>query len=243
MLDPISEMLTKIRNAQMAQHKTVIISASKLKMALAKILEKEGFVDAVAKEKQANFDVIKITLKYYTISNTNKTPAVKGIRRISKEGQRIYVKSKDVRSVKNNYGVALISTSKGVMTDHDAKKAGLGGEYIRRGIIPREPRPGYNVGFTANVLFCCVVVPTFGILIAIISNFTRLIHLVKIKNFTTELEKIIQTQMQFSQTPEASKNWPAAENVVVEEELKKNNPNRFMPPQTAEEIERRWKKK
>jgi small subunit ribosomal protein S8 len=130
MLDPISEMLTKIRNAQMAQHKTVIISASKLKMALAKILEKEGFVDAVAKEKQANFDVIKITLKYYTISNTNKAPAVKGIRRISKEGQRIYVKSKDVRSVKNNYGVALISTSKGVMTDHDAKKAGLGGEYI-----------------------------------------------------------------------------------------------------------------
>ncbi|MCX6310277.1 MAG: hypothetical protein NT084_01405 [Bacteroidetes bacterium] len=120
---------------------------------------------------------------------------------------------------------------------------GLGGEYIRRGIIPREPRPGYNVGFTANVLFCCVVVPTFGILIAIISNFTRLIHLVKIKNFTTELEKIIQTQMQFSQTPEAPKKWPAAENVVVEEELKKNNPNRFMPPQTAEEIERRWKKK
>jgi small subunit ribosomal protein S8 len=130
MLDPISEMLTKIRNAQMAGHKTVIISASKLKMALAKILEKEGFVDAVVKDKQDDFDVIKITLKYYTISNTNKIPAIKGIRRISKEGQRIYVKSKDVRSVKNNYGVALISTSKGVMTDHDAKKTGLGGEYI-----------------------------------------------------------------------------------------------------------------
>jgi small subunit ribosomal protein S8 len=130
MLDPISEMLTKIRNAQMAGQKTVTVSVSKLKMALAQILEKEGFIDAVSKEKQGGFDVIRMMLKYYTISNTNKTPAIKGIRRISKEGQRIYVKSKEVRSVKNNYGVALISTSKGVMTDHDAKKMGLGGEYI-----------------------------------------------------------------------------------------------------------------
>lgn len=130
MLDPISEMLTKIRNAQLAGHKTVTISASKLKLALAKILEKEGFVSAVSKEKQGDFDVIKITLKYYTISNTNKVSAIKGIRRISKEGQRIYIKSKDVRSVKNNYGTALISTSKGVMTDYDARKTGLGGEYI-----------------------------------------------------------------------------------------------------------------
>jgi small subunit ribosomal protein S8 len=130
MLDPISEMLTKIRNAQLAGHKTVTVSASKLKLALAKILEKEGFVSAVSKEKQGDFDVIRITLKYYTISNTNKVSAIKGIRRISKEGQRIYIKSKDVRSVKNNYGTALISTSKGVMTDYDARKTGLGGEYI-----------------------------------------------------------------------------------------------------------------
>ena len=130
MLDPISEMLTKIRNAQMAGHKTVKISTSKLKMALAKILEKEGFIEAVAKEKQGDFDVLKITLKYYVISNTDKMPAIKGIRKISKEGQRIYVKSKNVRSVKNNYGMALISTSKGLMTDYVAKKTGLGGEYI-----------------------------------------------------------------------------------------------------------------
>ena len=130
MLDPISEMLTKIRNAQLAGHKTVTISASKLKMALAVILAKEGFIESVTKEKQADFEVIKITLKYYTISNTSKAPAIKGIRRISKEGQRIYVKSKEVRSVKNNYGIALISTSKGVMTDYDAKKTGLGGEYV-----------------------------------------------------------------------------------------------------------------
>lgn len=130
MLDPISEMLTKIRNAQLAQHKSVFVDASKLKMALAKILEKEGFILAAGKEKQGNFDMIKLDLKYNIISNTKKIPAITGIRRISKEGQRIYVKSKDVKNVKNNYGVALISTSKGIMTGYEAKKAGLGGEYI-----------------------------------------------------------------------------------------------------------------
>lgn len=130
MLDPISEMLTKIRNAQMARHSSVFVNASKLKMALAKILEREGFVGSVGKEKQDDFDVIKIGLKYYAVSNTNKTPAIKGIRKISKEGQRIYVKNKEVKNVKNNYGIAIISTSKGLMTDYDAKKTGLGGEYI-----------------------------------------------------------------------------------------------------------------
>ena len=130
MLDPISEMLTRIRNAQTAGLSQVVFGASKLKFALAKILEKEGFVEAVTKEKQDNFDAIKIILKYYIVSNTQKIPAIKGIRRISKEGQRIYVKSKEVKSVKNNYGIAIISTSKGVMTDYDSKKAGLGGEYV-----------------------------------------------------------------------------------------------------------------
>lgn len=130
MLDPISEMLTKIRNAQQARHKTVTVSASRLKLALAKLLEKEGFVSAVSKEKRGTFDVLRITLKYYPVSNTEKAPAIRGLRRVSKEGQRIYIKSKDVRSVKNNYGLALISTSKGVMTDFEAKKSGLGGEYI-----------------------------------------------------------------------------------------------------------------
>ncbi|MFZ2882037.1 MAG: 30S ribosomal protein S8 [Candidatus Moraniibacteriota bacterium] len=129
-MDPISEMLTRIRNAQTAGLGHVVFGASKLKFALAKILEKEGFVEAVTKEKQDNFDAIRIVLKYYVISNTQKIPAIKGIRRISKEGQRIYVKSKEVKGVKNNYGIAIISTSKGVMTDYDSKKAGLGGEYV-----------------------------------------------------------------------------------------------------------------
>ena len=130
MLDPISEMLTRIRNAQTAGLVTVTLGASKLKLALAKILEKEGFIESVTKEKRDDFDMLKIVLKYYKVSNTQKIPAIRGIRRISKEGQRIYVKSKEVGRVKNNYGVAIISTSKGVMTDHDAKKTGLGGEYV-----------------------------------------------------------------------------------------------------------------
>lgn len=130
MLDPISEMLTKIRNAQMASHDSVFVNASKLKMALAKILEKEGFVNSVGRGKQGDFDVIRIILKYYSISKTSKVPAIQGIKKISKEGQRIYVKNKEVKNVKNNYGVAIISTSKGLMTDFEAKKAGLGGEYI-----------------------------------------------------------------------------------------------------------------
>jgi small subunit ribosomal protein S8 len=130
MLDPISEMLTKIRNAQTAGLSNVSLSSSKLKLALAKILEKEGFVESVVKEKQADFDMLKIVLKYYTISNTHKVPAIKGLRRISKEGQRIYVRNKEIKQVKNNYGIAIISTSKGVMTDYESKKSGLGGEYI-----------------------------------------------------------------------------------------------------------------
>ena len=130
MLDPISDMLTRIRNAQTAGLGNVTLGASKLKLALAKILEKEGFVESVTKEKRDDFDMLKIILKYYKVSNTQKIPAIRGIRRISKEGQRIYLKSKEVGRVKNNYGIAIISTSKGVMTDHDAKKTGLGGEYI-----------------------------------------------------------------------------------------------------------------
>lgn len=130
MLDPISEMLTKIRNAQISRQANVFVSASKLKMALAGILEKEGFILSANKEKQNDFDMIKMDLKYHVVSNTNKIPAIKGIKRISKEGQRIYVKNKNVKNVKNNYGIAIISTSKGLMTDYEAKKAGLGGEYI-----------------------------------------------------------------------------------------------------------------
>jgi small subunit ribosomal protein S8 len=130
-MDKIAEMLTKIRNAQLAEHKDVLIKYSKLKFALAQILEKEGFVKDVIKEKNNQEDeFIKIILKYHIISNTKKNPAINGMRKISKLGQRIYIKSKDIKRVKGDYGVSIVSTSKGMMTGEESRKLGLGGEYI-----------------------------------------------------------------------------------------------------------------
>ena len=128
-MDKISEMLTKIRNAQMAGHKEAKIRFSKFKFALAKILEKEGFVKSVFYDENKAEDM-HIVLKYYQISRTQKMPAIKGIKKVSKLGQRIYVKNKDIKKVKNDFGIAIISTSKGVMAGEQSKKMGLGGEYI-----------------------------------------------------------------------------------------------------------------
>lgn len=129
-MDKIADMLTQIRNAQMAGHSEVLMRASKLKLAIAKILEKEGFVNSVKVEKFENNEKIKVILKYHKISNTQKNPAIKGLKRISKGGQRIYVKNKDITKVKNNFGISIISTSRGIMTGEESKKLGLGGEYI-----------------------------------------------------------------------------------------------------------------
>ena len=129
-MDPIAQMLTKIRNAQMAGHAEVRFGASKLKFAVAKILEAEGYIKEVTRESEDRKENIRVILKYDRISNTKKIPAITGIRRISHEGQRIYIKSKDVKNVRNKYGTAIISTSQGVMTNYDCRKKGLGGEYI-----------------------------------------------------------------------------------------------------------------
>lgn len=132
MLDQIADMLTRIRNAQRAGHKEVLIPASRLKLSIAKILEKESFVEKVQKEKteEGQFENIRIGLKYIQVSPTRKDPAIREIRRMSKQGQRQYVKRDDIRKVKNGYGIAVVSTSKGVMTGKDAYRQGLGGEYI-----------------------------------------------------------------------------------------------------------------
>ncbi len=130
-MDTIAEMLTKIRNAQRAGHAEVWIRFSKLKLSMAKILEREGFVASVSEEKdENNFKKIKLDLKYDRISETKKTPAIKDIQRVSKEGKRVYVKCKDIRKVKEGFGLAIISTSKGIMTGEESRKAGLGGEYV-----------------------------------------------------------------------------------------------------------------
>lgn len=126
MTDPIADMLTRIRNANDAGHKTVEMPASKEKKAIAQILLEEGYitkVDYIADEKQG---IIKITLKY----GENKSRVVAGIKRISKPGLRVYAGKDEVPKVLNGLGIAIVSTSKGVMTDKKARKAGVGGEVI-----------------------------------------------------------------------------------------------------------------
>ncbi len=130
MLDPISDMLTRIRNAQRAGHANVIVPFSKLKMSIAKILKERGFIDSVKKETLGSFDNLNINLRYEQPSRTSRIGAISGIKRVSRQGQRIYVKKEAIRRVKNGYGISIISTSKGLMTDDQARKSGLGGEII-----------------------------------------------------------------------------------------------------------------
>ncbi len=130
MLDTISDMLTRIRNAQMAGHKEVAMPFSKLKLAIAKILEEKNFIESVAKEGEDTASKVLIQLKYENISNNKKVPVIRGIRRVSREGQRIYVKKNEIKTVKSGYGISVVSTSRGVMTGEEARKKGLGGEVI-----------------------------------------------------------------------------------------------------------------
>jgi hypothetical protein len=119
----------------------------------------------------------------------------------------------------------------------------LGEEYHRRNIIPREARPGYSTGLSANILLSCILLPAFGILIGLISNITKIIHLNKIKNYCSDLERIIQTQSHYPQEIEIPSYHPSDFDIPLEEEYKKNNPERFMPPGNPEQDYERWRKK
>jgi small subunit ribosomal protein S8 len=130
MLDPISDMLTRIRNAQMAGHTEVLIPASKLKLSIAEILMQREYIEAVKSMQVHEKPYLNIVLKYDRSSRTRKEPAIREIKRISKEGQRIYVKHDEIRKIKNGIGLAIISTSQGVMAGEEAHKKGLGGEYV-----------------------------------------------------------------------------------------------------------------
>ena len=125
MTDPISDMLTRIRNAQAVLHKTVVIPFSKFKFSLAEILEKKGLVGGVSTQGRKTKKVIKIELKY----EDNK-PVISSIKRISKQGQRIYIKKDELKPIRQGYGFIVISTSQGLMTNSEANKKGLGGELI-----------------------------------------------------------------------------------------------------------------
>ncbi len=125
MTDPIADMLTRIRNAQRANHLNVEMPSSKFKLALAKILKKEGFISDVIQHKKGVMITLEIVLR-----RIDNHYAISEIKRISKPGQRSYVKKDKVQKVLNNYGIAIISTPKGVMTNIEARKIGVGGEII-----------------------------------------------------------------------------------------------------------------
>jgi len=125
MTDPIADMLTRIRNAQRANHLSVEMPSSKFKLALAKILKKEGYLSDVIQHKKG----VKITLEII-LRKIDNNYAISEIKRISKPGQRSYVGKDKIPRVLNNYGIAIISTPKGVMTNIEAKKSGVGGEII-----------------------------------------------------------------------------------------------------------------
>ena len=126
MTDPIADMLTRIRNANDAGHKTVEIPSSNGKRVIAKILLDEGYVNRVDLIEDDKQGMIKVALKY----GENKSRTIAGIKRISKPGLRVYAGKEDLPKVLNGLGIAIISTSKGIMTDKEARKAGVGGEVI-----------------------------------------------------------------------------------------------------------------
>ncbi|MBP9802417.1 30S ribosomal protein S8 [Patescibacteria group bacterium] len=125
MTDPIADMLTRIRNAVAIKKPEVIMPLSKVKFSIAKLLETEGYIASANTVKEANFDKLKIVLKY-----DDEKPAISHLKRISKPGQKIYINSKDIPTVLNGYGLAVLSTSKGIMTDRQAKAANIGGELM-----------------------------------------------------------------------------------------------------------------
>ncbi|MEY3433483.1 MAG: ribosomal protein [Bacteroidota bacterium] len=125
--DPIADFLTRIRNAQMAGHRIVEIPASNLKKRITEILYNQGYILKYKFEDDSKQGVIKIALKY---DPNSKEPAIKTMERISRPGLRSYAKPAEFRRVKNGLGIAILSTSKGVMTDKDAKAQNVGGEVL-----------------------------------------------------------------------------------------------------------------
>jgi len=127
MSDPIADMLTRIRNANTAKHDTVDVPSSKMKLAIADILVKEGFIKKYDVVEDGNFKTSRITLKYGKDKNEK---IISGIKRISKPGLRIYANKEDMPKVLGGLGVAIISTNQGVITDKQARELGVGGEVL-----------------------------------------------------------------------------------------------------------------
>ncbi|MEY4562288.1 MAG: hypothetical protein RLZZ618_1565 [Pseudomonadota bacterium] len=125
MSDPIADMLTRIRNAQMVQKTTVAMPASKLKVAIAQVLKDEGYIDSFAVKGEKTKPELEVALKYYA-----GKPVIERIERVSRPGLRVYKGRHDIPNVMNGLGVAIVTTPKGVMTDRKARQAGIGGEVL-----------------------------------------------------------------------------------------------------------------
>ncbi|MEE4280788.1 MAG: 30S ribosomal protein S8 [Pseudomonadales bacterium] len=124
MQDPISDLLTRIRNAQMAGHKNVEMPNSKIKRSILKVLLDEGFIDGFTADEEVK-SALNVDLRYH-----NGSPVIEEIKRVSRPGLRIYKESSEIPSVRGGLGVAIVSTNKGVMTDKRARAAGVGGEVL-----------------------------------------------------------------------------------------------------------------
>ncbi len=127
MSDPIADMLTRIRNANTAKHDTVDVPSSKMKLAIADILVKEGYIKKYDLVDEGSFKTIRITLKYGADKNEK---IISGLKRISKPGLRVYAGSEELPKVLGGLGIAIISTNKGILTDKEARAQGVGGEVL-----------------------------------------------------------------------------------------------------------------
>ncbi|HBM75553.1 MAG TPA: 30S ribosomal protein S8 [Clostridiaceae bacterium] len=126
MTDTIADMLTRIRNANVVRHETVDIPASNIKRSIANIMLEEGFIKNIEELTDGSVPIMRVTMKY----GQNKERVITGLKRISKPGLRVYVGKEDIPKVLGGLGIAVISTSKGIMTDKQARKEGLGGEVL-----------------------------------------------------------------------------------------------------------------
>lgn len=126
MTDPIADMLTRIRNANVVKHETVELPSSKMKKTLAELMVREGYLSGIEEYMDGSVPMLKLGLKY----GANNERVITGVKRISKPGLRVYAQKDNVPKVLGGLGVAILSTSKGIMTDREARKEGVGGEVI-----------------------------------------------------------------------------------------------------------------
>jgi small subunit ribosomal protein S8 len=124
--DPIADFLTRIRNGLQADHDTVDIPASKLKAEIARVMREQGYIDGVSNEPARVGQVLRVKLKY----TEDRAPVISGMKRVSRPGRRTYVNHTEVPKVLGGMGTAILSTSRGVMTGHEARRAGVGGEVV-----------------------------------------------------------------------------------------------------------------